>query len=207
MSNLLFVTSSLMAENSKSRQVAAEFVEGWKAKNSGAAIVERHLTPANMPHLDMGTLGALGIAADKRSAAQQQAVDFADGLIAEVEKADVLVLAVPMYNFSVPSTLKAWLDHIARAGRTFRYTEKGPEGMLKNKKVFAVVSRGGVYTGDSPYKPADHQEPYLRTILGFVGLTDVTFVPVEGQAVGADAAAKGVAAVRKTLAEIVPLAA
>jgi len=104
-----------------------------------------------------------------------------------------------MYNFSIPSTLKAWIDHVARAGRTFRYSEQGPEGLLKGKKVFVFVSRGGLYGADSPAAAMNFQEPYLRTVLGFLGLTDVTFVAAEGIGYGPDAAAAGRA---KALAEI-----
>jgi FMN-dependent NADH-azoreductase len=192
MSNLLFVTSSLMGTTSKSREVGAAYADAWRTANPGGVVVERNLTPANIPHLDMSTLGALGTPADKRSADQAKAVAFADGIIEQAEAADVIVLAVPMYNFSIPSTLKAWFDHLARAGRTFRYTAQGPEGLLKNKKVIVVVSRGGYY-GDDAAKATNFQDPYIRQILGFVGLTDVTFVAVEGQAIGAEAAAKGLA--------------
>ena len=206
MSNLLFVTASLMDENSKSRYVAAEYVDAWRTAHPGATVVERHLTPSNMPHLEMSTLGALGVAAAARTADQAKAVAFADGIIAQAEAADVIVLAVPMYNFSIPSTLKAWFDHLARAGRTFRYTANGPEGLLKDKKVVAVISRGGFYGEDSPMKAINFQDPYIRTILGFVGLTDVTFVAVEGQAIGPDVAAKGVAQARDTFAALLPQA-
>ncbi len=207
MSNLLFVTSSLMDENSKSRHVAAEYVAAWKKANPAATVTERHLTPANTPHLDMHTLGAVGTPQDKRTPAQAAAAAFADGIIEQAEAADVIVLAVPMYNFSIPSTLKAWFDHLARAGRTFRYTAQGPEGLLKDKKVITVISRGGFYGEDSPAKAANFQDPYIRTILGFVGLTDVTFVPVEGQAVGPEAAEKGIAHARAAVATLLPLAA
>ena len=134
---------------------------------------------------------------------QKELVALSDELIAELEVADTIVLAVPMYNFSIPSTLKAWIDHVARRGRTFRYTEKGPEGLLRDKKVFVLVSRGGVYSKGSPAAPFDFQEPYLRTVLGFLGLTDVTFVHFEGVGMGPEAAA---ANRRKALADVERLA-
>ena len=112
-------------------------------------------------------------------------------MIAELEKADTIVLAVPMYNFSIPSTLKAWIDHIARAGRTFRYTAHGPEGLLKGKKVVVLTARGGHYSGQSPFRAMDFQEPYLRAGLGFLGMSDVTFVHLEGLNISTDEAAKG----------------
>jgi FMN-dependent NADH-azoreductase len=135
---------------------------------------------------------------------QTEAVALADKLIAEVEAADTIVIAAPMYNFTIPSTLKAWLDHIARAGRTFRYTAAGPEGLLKGKKVFVVESRGGFY-GEGPAKAMDFQEPYLRAMLGFLGLNDVTFIHAEGQAVSAEAAAQGLLKARNAVAELLPL--
>jgi FMN-dependent NADH-azoreductase len=158
-----------------------------------------------MPHLTLDTLGALMTPVDARTQAQQAAVDFADELIAEVEAADAIVIAAPMYNFSIPSTLKAWIDHIARAGRTFRYTESGPQGLLTGKKVFVVTGRGGVFSGESPARGMDFQEPYLRTVLGFLGLDDVTFIHIEGLKVSAEAAANGIARARAAIAETMPL--
>ncbi|HYM04716.1 MAG TPA: NAD(P)H-dependent oxidoreductase, partial [Stellaceae bacterium] len=128
-------------------------------------------------------------------------------LIAEVEVADTIVLAVPMYNFAIPSTLKAWIDHVARAGRTFRYTAAGPEGLLKGKKVFVVTGRGGIYSGDVPAKIMDFQEPYLRAVLGFLGLDDVTFIHVEGLKVSPESAAHGLDHARKHVGEVVTPAA
>src|SRR5579863_10013783 len=150
MSNLLLVTSSLFGDQSKSRQVATEFVDAWRGAHPNTAVVERELTPDSMPHLTLDALGALMTPAAQRSTAQSASVAFGDRLIEELEAADTIVLAVPMYNFSVPSTLKAWIDHVARAGRTFRYTANGSEGLLKGKKVFVVTGRGGFYSGSSP---------------------------------------------------------
>ena len=138
----------------------------------------------------------------QRSERQQRIANESDPLLEEVEAADVIVIAAPMYNFSISSTLKAWIDHITRAGRTFQYTANGPEGLLKNKKVFVVTARGGIYTGDSPAKAYDFQEPYLRTILGFNGLTDVTFIHVEGQKISPDAADAGIAQARQAVSDI-----
>jgi FMN-dependent NADH-azoreductase len=120
-------------------------------------------------------------------------------MIEELEAADTVVLAVPMYNFSIPSTLKAWIDHVARAGRTFRYTANGPEGLLKNKQVFVVTGRGGIYSGDAPTRVLDFQEPYLRGILGFLGLTNVTFIHIEGLSIGAESAERGFAQARHAI--------
>jgi FMN-dependent NADH-azoreductase len=200
MSKVLLVTSSLFGDQSKSTQFAGEFVQAWRGTHPGTAVVERTLTAESIPHLSLGALSALMTPAEQRTPEQRANVEFADRLIEELEAADTIVLAVPMYNFAIPSTLKAWIDHVARAGRTFRYTATGPEGLLKGKKVFVITARGGVYTGDSPAKGFDFQEPYLRGILGFLGLTDVTFVHVEGLKVSPEAAEQGVARARQRIA-------
>ena len=206
MQNVLFVSSSLMSDASTSRRIAGELVQAMQTENPGLRITERHLQPDSMPHLSLELLGAFAKPADQRSASEAGSVAFADRLIEEVEAADTIVIAAPMYNFSIPSTLKAWIDHIARGGRTFRYTANGPEGLLKGKKVHIVVSRGGSYTGESPAKALDFQEPYLRGVLGFVGLDDVSFIHVEGQAIGPEAAAKGLASARAQIGTRAPFA-
>ena len=202
MGSLLFVTSSLMGDKSQSRQVAGDYIAAARAAHPGLAVVERHLAPSNIPHFSMDTLAGLGASIESITPEQSAAVTLANGIIEEVEAADTILIAAPMYNFSIPSTLKAWLDHVARAGRTFKYTANGPEGLLKGKKVIVVVSRGGFYTGDSPAKGMDFQEPYLRTFFGFLGITDVNFVHVEGQAIGPDVAAKGLAAAKNAVTRL-----
>jgi FMN-dependent NADH-azoreductase len=207
MSKLLFVKSSLFGRDGKSTQIASEFVDALRRVRPGITVVERNLDADSIPHLSGATMAALMTPSEKRTKDQDQAVAFADSLIEEVESADTLVLAVPMYNFSVPSTFKAWIDHITRAGRTFRYGAAGPEGLLKGKKVFLIVSRGGVYTGDSPAKPLDFQEPYLRSMLGFLGLDDLTFIHVEGLQVSPESAAAGLDRARKAISVVLPRAA
>jgi FMN-dependent NADH-azoreductase len=204
MSSLLLVTSSLFGEASQTRQIAREFVAAWRDSHPATRVVERDLTPESMPHLSRDTLAALATVAEQRTPAQREAASFADSLIEEVEAADTIVLAVPMYNFTGPSTLKAWLDHVARAGRTFRYTEAGPQGLLGGKKVFIVTGRGGFYSGESPARALDFQEPYLRAILGFVGLTDVSFVHVEGLNISKESAEIGRARAREAIGALVP---
>jgi len=200
MTHLLFVTSSLFGEQSRSLGLAREFIDRYPH----GTVVTRDLTPARMPHLDADTLAALSIPAAERTPRQEALVAFSDEIVAEVEAADTIVLAVPMYNFSIPSTLKAWIDHIARAGRTFRYTAAGPEGLLKGKKVFVVTARGGQYSGDSPSRPYDFQEPYLRALLGFLGIDDVTFLHLEGLKISPEAAEIGLGRARATIESIVP---
>lgn len=201
MNSLLFITSSLFGADSQSRRIAAEFVENWRRENPGAAVVERDLNIASIPHLSLETLAAAATPAEQRTPAQQEAAALADALIDEVEAAGLIVLAAPMYNFSIPSTLKAWIDHIARAGRTFHYGAAGPEGLLKGKKVVVVTGRGGVYS-EGPAKALDFQEPYLRAMLGFVGLDDVSFVHVEGLKISPEAAANGIARARQAVSDM-----
>ena len=203
MKNLLFVTSSLFGQDSRSTRIATEFVSAWKAANIPARVVRRDLAQDAIPHLNLEHFGAWTTAPDQRSERQQAIAQESDPLLEEVEAADVIVIAAPMYNFSISSTLKAWIDHITRAGRTFRYTANGPEGLLKNKKVYVVTARGGIYTGESPAKAYDFQEPYLRAILGFNGLTDVTFIHVEAQKVSPEAAEASIARARETVTELV----
>jgi FMN-dependent NADH-azoreductase len=183
MTNVLLIHSSVFGENSQSLGLARDFLKRYPHRS----VTERALTPETMPHLDGATFAAMGTPAGEQTSSQQAAA-LSDELIAELEAADTIVLAVPMYNFSIPSTLKAWIDHVARRGRTFRYTENGPEGLLKDKKVFVLVARGGVYSKGAPAAALDFQEPYLRAVLGFIGLTDVTFVRLEGLAMGPEAA-------------------
>ena len=204
MANLLFVSSSLFGEASQSGKIAGEFVDRWLNTNPGTKVVKRTLSADSMPHLTLATFTAAATPADKRNAGETENAALADVLISELEAADVVVIAAPMYNLSIPSTLKAWIDHVARAGRTFRYSGSGPEGLLKGKKVFIVTGRGGVYTGDSPAKGFDFQEPYLRAALGFLGLTDITFVHVEGLAMGPDGAASAHARARAVIADLLP---
>jgi FMN-dependent NADH-azoreductase len=184
MSNVLLIHSSVFGDKSQSLALARDFLKRYPHRS----VVERALSPQTMPHLDGETFVAMGTPANEHDSGQQAAVALSDALIAELEAADTIVLAAPMYNFSIPSTLKAWIDHVARRGRTFNYTEKGPEGLLKGKKVFVLTARGGVYSNGAPAAALDFQEPYLRTVLGFLGLTDVTFVHFEGVGMGPEAA-------------------
>jgi FMN-dependent NADH-azoreductase len=184
MSSVLLIHSSVFGDKSQSLALARDFLRRYPHR----LVVERALSPQAMPHLDGETFVAMGTPSGEHNGRQQAAVALSDTLIAELEAADTIVLAVPMYNFSIPSTLKAWIDHVARRGRTFRYTEKGPEGLLKGKKVFVLTARGGVYSNGAPAAVFDFQEPYLRAVLAFLGLTDVTFVHFEGLAMGPEAA-------------------
>jgi FMN-dependent NADH-azoreductase len=170
-----------------------------RADNLGAALTLRDLSRTPHPHLDESTLQALFMPADQRTPQHTERIALDDTLIAEVQAADVLVLGVPMYNFGVPAQLKNWIDAIARAQVTFRYTANGPEGLLKGKKVFVALTRGGLYRNT----PTDTQVPYLKTIFGFLGMTDVQFVYAEGLAMGPEAEQSALASAQSQIEELV----
>jgi FMN-dependent NADH-azoreductase len=187
--NILQINASARREGANSTRVANTVVARLKAANPQAQLTVRDLAVTPHPVLDDAALGALFTPADQRSAEQAARVALDDALIAEVQAHDTIVLAVPMYNFGVPVQLKTWIDAIARAGVTFRYTATGPEGLLKGKKVYVALARGGLYRNTEH----DSQVPYLKAVLGFLGMTDVHFIYAEGLAMGPDAAAKGFA--------------
>jgi FMN-dependent NADH-azoreductase len=184
--NILQINSSVRGTQSESTRVANAIVAKLAATNPGAAVTVRDLGATPHPVLDEAALGALFTPADQRTAGQSARVALDDALIAEAQAADVIVLGAPMYNFGMPIQLKAWFDAVARAGVTFRYTENGPEGLLKGKKVYVTAARGGVYPAD-----ADPQVPHIRMLLNFLGLTDHQFIYSAAQAMGPEAAAQG----------------
>jgi len=183
---ILQINSSVRGADSESSRVAGRIVARLTAANPDAQVSVRDLGAHPHPQLDGAALGALFTPADSRSAEQAARVALDDALIAEAQAADVIVIGAPMYNFSMPVQLKAWFDAIARAGVTFRYTETGPEGLLKNKKVYVATARGGIYPAD-----ADPQVPQIRMLLNFLGMTDNEFIYSAGLAMGPEAAAKG----------------
>ena len=198
MRTLLEIRSSLFADQGESSRLADAYVAAWRATHPYARVIVRDLGAAPIPHLDAARVTAFGAAPHARSAADQAAVALSDTLIAELKAADEVVLGVPMYNFGIPSTLKAWIDHVARAGITFRYTEKGPVGLLRGKRVKVFAARGGVYAGT----PRDTQTAYLRDVLGFLGLDDVEFVYAEGLAIDADRKHAALAGAHAAIARI-----
>jgi FMN-dependent NADH-azoreductase len=188
MPTLLAVNSSPRS-NSVSRKLTQKFVEDWKIQVPDGQIVERDLTNSDLPFLNEAWIAAAYTPETQRTAEQRKLLALSDTLINEVLSADLIVLGIPMHNFSVPAALKAWIDQIARAGKTFSYTDKGPKGLIPSeKKVIAILSRGGAYAPQSTPGGLDFQETYLRQILGFIGLTDVTFVHADRQGMGAEAA-------------------
>jgi FMN-dependent NADH-azoreductase len=190
MQNVLIVTSSALGEHSASTRLAGEFESHLRLANPDVEIVRRDVGADPVPHLTADTVGFIR-GADETEA-QRQALALSDRLIGELQAADLIVIASPMYNFGITSTLKAWFDHVLRAGVTFRYTSEGPEGLLKGKKAVVIQSRGGFYS-EGPAAALNNQEPHLRTMLGFAGITDVTFVRAEKLASGGDAAEASIA--------------
>lgn len=166
---------------SVSRKLTAQFTETWKKENPGGVVVERDLSETPLPLIGDEWVGAAYADPSTRTPAQRQALALSDTLIAEVAAADTIVIGVPMYNFTISSSLKAWLDQVVRIGVTFAYGPSGPKGLLTGKKVFVLTARGGAYQPGTPTEKFDFQEPYLRHILGFIGLTDVTFIHAENQ--------------------------
>jgi FMN-dependent NADH-azoreductase len=186
----LLVVNSSPRSNSVSRRLTRHVSQDWLAKNPNGRIVERDLASGSLPFLTEEWIVATTTPSDKRTAEQKETLALSDALIEELTAADLIVLGVPMHNFAVPASLKAWIDLITRAGKTFSYGETGPKGLLPStKKVLVVVTRGGVY-GDG--SPADFQIPYLRHMLGFIGLTDVTIIEADKQAFGAEAAQQSI---------------
>ena len=187
--NVLQINASARREAANSTRVANSIVARLQSATPAARLTLRDLAVTPHPVLDEAALGALFTPAGQRTAEQAARVALDEALIAEVQAADTIVLGVPMYNFGVPVQLKNWIDAIARNGVTFRYTDQGPEGLLKGKTVYVALARGGSYRGTA----ADSQVPYLKTVLGFLGMTDVHFIYAEGLNMGEEAAARGFA--------------
>ncbi len=198
MSKLLQISSSIFGDQGVSSQLANAFVQEWKRKHAGTHVIHRDLVVEAIPHLDGERLTALMTPEPERSPEQQQVVEQSDALIRELREADVIVIGAPMYNFGIPSQLKSWLDMVARSGITFRYTEQGPEGLLTGKKVYVFASSGGVHGGER----SDGVTPYLETMLGFLGMTNVEFVYAEGLAMGEEPRAQGIARANTRIDEL-----
>ncbi len=201
MTTLLQINASISNGNGQSSQLAERFVAAFHQRHPHAKILVRDVAAAEpVPHLDAERFNALITKPEERSAAQHAVVAYSDRLIDELKLADVIVLGLPMYNFGVPSQLKAYFDHVARAGVTFKYTDQGPVGQLTGKKVYVFAARGGLYAGT----PMDTQTSYVRDFLRFLGMTEVEFVYAEGLAISPQSKEAGLA---KAAAEIARLAA
>ena len=184
---ILHIDSSPMGDRSVSRKLTAKVLAELHARFPNSNVKTRDFGATPLPHVSGPMLGAFFTPSEQRSAEQVQLAKQSDELIAELFAADVIVIGVPMWNFGIPSALKAWIDHVVRAGQTFKYGANGPEGMIPaGKKVIIVSSRGGIYS-EGPMQALDFQEDYLRPVFGFIGLKDVSFVRAEGVAMGDDA--------------------
>ena len=195
--NILQINSSARRDASHSTRLANRLVQRLRESEAASTLTVRDLNDAPHPVLDEAALSALFTPAHERTPEQAARVALDDALIAEIQAADVVVLGIPMYNFGVPAALKNWIDAISRAGVTFRYSEKGPEGLLKGKKVYVALTRGGQYRNT----PSDTQVPYLQTVFTFLGLTDVQFVYAEGLAMGPDAERNAIASAHERIEE------
>lgn len=194
MKNILVINSSISGANGNSTKL----VQHLLAQLPQVQVTEIDLGAKPLPHLEMAEIGAWMTPAAERSADQQALAAHSDDLIAKVQAADAVIFGVPMYNFALPSQLKALLDRLARAGVTFKYTETGPVGLLQDKPVIFALARGGVYANT----PADSQVPFLKTFFNFIGLTQLHFVYAEGLNMGPDAAEKGISAAQQQLTEL-----
>ena len=191
MKTVLHIISSIHGDGGQSSRLASEFV----AQFPQARVIRRDLGSAPPPHLDAGRFGAFLARPESRTPDQRRVVAESDALIAELQAADTIVLGLPMYNFGVPSQLKAYFDHVARAGVTFKYTEKGPVGLLAGRKAYVFAARGGLYRGT----PRDTQTPYVRDFLAFLGIEHVQFVYAEGLAIGEAQKSQAIARARDVL--------
>ncbi|MGY6552999.1 MAG: FMN-dependent NADH-azoreductase [Wenzhouxiangella sp.] len=202
MKTLLVIKSSLFEGAGQSSQLADAFAQRWSDSHAGGRVVTRDLAGEPLPHLGADEVSGWQLADDQRSPAQQAAIAVSDELIAELREADAVVLALPMYNFTVPSTFKAWMDRVARAGVTFRYTENGPQGLLDPKPLFVFCARGGQYSGTAN----DTQTRLIEMFFGMLGFKDIHFTYAEGLAYGEEAAAAALEQAHARIAAL-PLAA
>lgn len=194
-STLLQLNTSLFSTGGQSSLLATQFVDAYQARHAGTRVIRRDLAADAVPHLDAERFAAFTTAADARTPAQQAVIAYSDALIDELRAADHIVLGLPMYNFGVPSQLKAYFDHVARAGVTFRYTAAGAEGLLTGKKATVFATRGGVLAGT----PMDTQTAYVRDFLRFIGIADVEFVYAEGLALGDEHKTRALQSANQTL--------
>ena len=182
MATLLKIDSSPMGEHSISRKLTAQFAASWRKSHPGGEVISRDLSRTELPPVNGLWVGAAYTPEDARSLEQRETLAVSDALIAELQRADEYVFGVPMHNFSIPSTLKLWIDQIARRGKTFSYGADGPKGLLTGKKATLLVASGGVYEHGTAMASLNFVTPYLRAVFGFLGVTDVTIVAAEGTA-------------------------
>lgn len=204
---LLHIDSSILGAQSATRELGAAIVGNWRRQNPGAQVRYLDLAREPLSHLTGEVLGARSAPADQRNTELLRDVAAGERALEDFLAADVIVVGAPMYNFSIPSQLKAWIDRIAVAGKTFRYTEKGPEGLAKGKKIIIVSARGGIYSAGAPAAALDFQENYLRGVFGFLGITDIEFVRAEGLNYGPAQREQAMTAALNAIGGELPLAA
>jgi FMN-dependent NADH-azoreductase len=192
MTTILQINASVFGEGGQSTRLAQSFVEAWRRRDPETEVILRDLAREPVPHLTGDRVKALMTPEEGRGAAEREVVAYSDALIDELRRADIIVLGLPMYNFGVPSTLKAYFDHVARAGVTFRYTAEGPVGLLGDKPLYVLAARGGLYEGT----PRDTQTGYVREYFGFLGIHQIEFVYAEGLNMGPEQAQAALARAR-----------
>ncbi len=204
---LLHIDSSILAGNSVSRQLTQNIVAEWQASHPGTQVDYLDLATDSPSHLSAESLGFRIPPTGDLTDAQRRENAVSEALVTQFLAADVVVIGAPLYNFSIPSQLKAWIDRVAQAGRTFTYTEKGPKGLAGGKTVIVAVSRGGVYSSSEGGQAMEHQESYLKVVLGFFGITDIRFVRAEGVAMGEAPKAAAIAAAQVEVKAVTAVAA
>lgn len=195
---LLHIDSSILGDNSASRQLSRQVVDAWQAAEPSVVVTYRDLAADAISHFSSTTLVAAGTTAELRDAVQQHEAELSASTLAEFIAADAVVIAAPMYNFTIPTQLKAWIDRVAVAGQTFRYTEAGPEGLCGGKKVVIVSTSGGIHAGQA--SGIAHEE-YLKLVLGFLGITDIEIVRAEGLAYGEEVRSNAISAAQAKISE------
>ena len=203
MSQILLITSSPRSDSFSTRVATALAEKLARQDSSKSRLVVRDLTREPLPHIDDTFATARNLPPEALTPTQRSALALSDSLLQELLAADVIIIGAGMINFGIPSSLKAYIDYIVRPGISFRYGEKGPEGLIKGKKAYIVVARGGVYS-QGPMQPYNFQDTYLRTVLGFIGVSDVEVISVEGVAFGPDAAEKAFASALGRVAALSP---
>lgn len=199
MASILVLNSSVLGNGSVSKILVTDAVERLLEGNPGATVIQRDLGTAPVPHLT--TASVSGVRGEPATDAELTARALSNELIAELRAADTVVIGAPMYNFSIPTGLRSWFDYVLRPGETFSYSEAGPQGLLSGKQVIVIESRGGLYS-EGPTQAIDFQEPYLRTLLRFVGLTDVTFIHAEKIGFGPPAREAAITAAKAKIAAV-----
>jgi FMN-dependent NADH-azoreductase len=203
MAHILQIDSSPRGDRSHSRNLAHSFMAAWQEKYPNDTIAYRDLGHEPVPHMAEALIAAMYIPSSEHDSTMAEAIASSDEIVEQFLAADRYVFSVPMYNLNVPSTFKAYIDQVIRVGKTFKVGEKGYEGLVHGKKMLVITSRGADYRAGSPFAPYDFQEPYLRAIFGFIGITDITFVNANGIDMGEESRQKALAEANQVLTEAV----